>query len=73
MEKSTALAAIAASTFVIGTYAEQDHKATTPLAEAQYQQPAQNIVDDLGINSGTDELLAYSDGSPETWEGLLAG
>jgi len=72
MKKSTALAAIAASTFVIGTYAEQDHKATTPPAEAQEQQSAQSIVDDLGINSGTYELVATSDGSPETWEGLLA-
>lgn len=72
MKKSTALAAIAASTFVIGAYTEQDHKATTPLAEAQEQQSAQSIVDDLGINSGTYELVATSDGSPETWEGLLA-
>ena len=72
MKKSTALAAIAASTFVIVTYAEQDHKATTPLAEVQEQQSAQSIVDDLGINSGTYELVATSDGSPETWEGLLA-
>ncbi|MDK8482875.1 hypothetical protein QP944_07195 [Corynebacterium sp. MSK105] len=72
MKKSTALAAIAASTFVIGTYAEQDHKATTSVAEAQEQQSAQSIVDDLGIDSGTYELVATSNGSPETWEGLLA-
>lgn len=71
MKKSTALAAIAASTFVIGAYAEQGHKATTFVAEAQ-QQSAQRIVDDLGIDSGTYELVATSEGSPETWEGLLA-
>ncbi|MDU7512062.1 MAG: hypothetical protein E7K57_05190, partial [Corynebacterium sp.] len=67
-----ALAAIAASTFVIGTYAEQDHKATTSVAEAHEQQSAQSIVNDLGIESGTYELVATSEGSPETWEGLLA-
>lgn len=72
MKKSTALAAIAASTFVIGTYAEQDHKATTSVAEAHEQQSAQGIVNDLGIESGTYELVATSEGSPETWEGLLA-
>lgn len=72
MKKSTALAAIAASTFAIGAYAEQDHKATTSVAEAQEQQSAQSIVDDLGIESGTYELVATSGGSPETWEGLLA-
>lgn len=71
MKKSTALAAIAASTFVIGAYAEQDQKATTSVAEAQEQQSAQSIVDDLGIDSGTYELVTTSDGSPETWEGLL--
>ena len=72
MKKSTALAAIAASTFVIGTYAEQDHKATTSVAEAHEQQSAQSIVNDLGIESGTYELVATSEGSPETWECLLA-
>ena len=72
MKKSTAIAAIAASTFVIGAYAEQDHKATTPLAEAKEQQSAQSIVDDLGFESGTYELVTTSEGSPETWEGLLA-
>ena len=72
MKKSTALAAIAASTFVIGTYAEQDHKATTSVAEAHEQQSAQSIVNDLGIESGSYELVATSEGSPETWEGLLA-
>ena len=72
MKKNTALAAIAASTFVIGTYAEQDHKATTSVAEAHEQQSAQSIVNDLGIESGTYELVATSEGSPETWEGLLA-
>ena len=72
MNKSTALAAIAASTFAIGVYAEQDHKVTTSVAEAHEQQSAQSIVDDLGIESGIYELIATSDGSPETWEGLLA-
>ena len=72
MKKSTALAAIAASTFVIGAYAEQDHKVTTAVAEAHEQLTAQSIVDDLGIDSGTYELVATSSGSPETWEGLLA-
>ena len=72
MKKSTALAAIAASTFVIGTYAEQDHKATTSVAEAHEQQSAQSIVNDLGIESGAYELIASSEGSPKTWEGLLA-
>ena len=72
MKKSTALAAIAASTIVIGTYAEHDHKATTSVAEAHEQQSAQSIVNDLGIESGTYELVATSEGSPETWEGLLA-
>lgn len=72
MKKSTALAAIAASTFVIGTYAEQDHKATTSVAEAHEQQSAQSILNDLGIESDTYELVATSEGSPETWEGLLA-
>ena len=72
MKKSTALAAIAASTFVIGAYAEQDHKVTTAGAEAHEQQSAQSIVDDLGIESGTYELIATYDGSPDTWEGLLA-
>ncbi|MCG7467915.1 hypothetical protein MHY13_07225 [Corynebacterium sp. ACRPE] len=72
MKKSTALAAVAASTFVIGTYAEQDHKLTTSVAEAREQQSAQSIVDELGIKSGTYELVATSGDSPETWEGLLA-
>ena len=72
MKKSTAIAAIAASTFVISAYAEQDHKATTSVAEAHEQQTAESIVDDLGIDSGTYELVATSSGSPETWEGLLA-
>lgn len=70
MKKSTALTA--ASTFVIGAYAEQDHKVTTSVAEAHEQQSAQSIVADLGIESGTYELVATSGGSPETWEGLLA-
>ena len=72
MKKSTAIAAIAASTFVIGAYAEQDHKVTTAVAEAHEQQSAQSIVDDLGFESGTYELVTTSEGSPETWEGLLA-
>ena len=72
MKKSTALAAVAASTFVIGAYAEQDHKLTTSVAEAREQQSAQSIVDDLGFESGTYELVTTSEGSPETWEGLLA-
>ncbi len=72
MKKSTAIAAIAASTFVIGAYAEQDHKVTTSVAEAHEQQSAQRIVDDLGFESGTYELVTTSEGSPETWEGLLA-
>lgn len=46
MKKSTALAAIAASTFVIGAYAEQDHKVTTSVAQAHEQQSAQSIVDE---------------------------
>lgn len=69
MKKSTALAAIAASTFVIGAYTEQDHKVTTSVAEAHEQQSAQSIVDDLGIESGTYVLIPTSDGSPETWGG----
>ena len=69
MKKSTAIAAIAASTFVIGAYAEQDHKVTTSVAEAHEQQSAQSIVDDLGFESGTYELVTTSEGSPETWEG----
>ena len=72
MKKSTAIAAIAASTFVIGAYAEQDHKVATSVAEAHEQQFAQSIVDDLGFESGTYELVTTSEGSPETWEGLLA-
>ena len=72
MKKSTAIAAIAASSFVIGAYAEQDHKVTTSVAEAHEQQSAQSIVDDLGFESGTYELVTTSEGSPETWEGLLA-
>jgi len=72
MKKSTAIAAIAASTFVIGAYVEQDHKVTTSVAEAHEQQSAQSIVDDLGFESGTYELVTTSEGSPETWEGLLA-
>ena len=72
MKKSTALAAIAASNFAIDAYAEQDYKVTTSVAEAHEQQSAQSIVDNLGIESGTYELIATSDGSPETWEGLLA-
>ena len=72
MKKRTAIAAIAASTFVIGAYAEQDHKVTTSVAEAHEQQSAQSIVDDLGFESGTYELVTTSEGSPETWEGLLA-
>lgn len=72
MKKSTAIAAIAASTFVIGAYAEQDHKVTTSVAEAHEQQSAQSIVNDLGFESGTYELVTTSEGSPETWEGLLA-
>lgn len=69
MKKSTALTAIAASTFVIGAYAEQDHKVTTSVAEAHEQQSAQSIVADLGIESGTYELVATSGGSPETRKG----
>ena len=72
MKKSTALAAIAASTFVIGAHTEQDHKVATSVAKAHEPQSAQSIVDDLGIESGTYELIASSEGSPETWEGLLA-
>ena len=72
MKKSTALAAIAASTFAIGAYAEQDHKVATSIAKAHEQQSAQSIVDDLGFESGTYELVTTSEGSPETWEGLLA-
>ena len=72
MKKSTALAAIAASTIVIGAYAEQDHKVTTAVAEAHEQQSAQSIVEDLGIDFSTYELVATSDGFPETWEGLVA-
>ncbi|WP_408934882.1 hypothetical protein ACKFRL_06590 [Corynebacterium marquesiae] len=72
MKKSTALAAIAASTFAIGAYAEQDPKVTTSVAEAHEQKSAQSIVEDLGIDFGTYELVATSDGFPETWEGLVA-
>ena len=60
MKKSTAIAAIAASTFVIGAYAEQDHKVTTSVAEAHEQQSAQSIVDDLGFESGTYEPVSYT-------------
>ena len=72
MKKRTALAAIAASTFAFGAYTEQDHQVTTSVAEAHEQQSTQSIVDELGIESGTYELIVTSGGSPETWEGLLA-
>lgn len=73
MKKRTALAAIAASTFAIGAYAEQGDKEVPTVTEAQTQLSARSIVNDLGINSGTYELTPTSNGSPETWEGLLAG
>lgn len=50
MKKSTALAAIAASTFVIGAYNEQGHKEPTSTPVAEGQQSAHSIVDDLGID-----------------------
>ena len=70
MKKSTALAAIAASTFVIGAYNEQGHKEATPTPVAEGQS-AHSIVDDLGIESGTYELTPTPSGLPETWEGYL--
>ncbi|MCZ9307542.1 hypothetical protein L8V01_08660 [Corynebacterium sp. c8Ua_181] len=73
MKKRTALAAIAASTFAIGAYAEQGDKEIPNVAEAQTQLSARAIVNDLGIDSGTYELTPTSNGSPETWEGVLAG
>ncbi len=73
MKKRTALAAIAASTFGIGTFAEQGEAEVSNVAEAQTQLSARSIVNDLGIDSGTYELTPTSNGSPETWEGLLAG
>lgn len=73
MKKRTALAAIAASTFAIGAYAEQGDKEVPTVTGAQTQLSARSIVNDLGINSGTYELTPTSNGSPETWEGLLAG
>lgn len=73
MKKRTALAAIAASTFAIGAYAEQGDKEIANVAEAQTQLSARAIVNDLGIDSGTYELTPTSNGSPETWEGVLAG
>ena len=71
MKKSTALAAIAASTFAIGAYNEQGHKEPTSTPVAEGQQSAHSIVDDLGIESGTYELTPTPTGSPETWEGYL--
>ena len=71
MKKSTALAAIAASTFVIGAYNEQGHKEATSTPVAEEQHSAHSIVDDLGIESGTYELTPTLTGSPETWEGYL--
>ncbi len=71
MKKSTALAAIAASTFVIGAYNEQGHKEAPSTPVAQGQQSVHSIVDDLGIDSGTYELTPTTTGSPETWEGYL--
>ena len=73
MKKRTALAAIAASTFGIGAFAEQGETEGSNVAEAQPQLSARSIVNDLGIDSGTYELTPTSNGSPETWEGLLAG
>ncbi len=70
MKKSTALAAIAASTFVIGAYNEQGHKEETPTPVAEGQS-AHSIVDDLGNESGTYELTPTPSGLPETWEGYL--
>ena len=71
MKKTTALAAIAVSTFSIGTYVADSHR-VEPESHAAGGDGPHPIVNDLGLDSGTYELTPTESGSVDTWNGSLS-
>ncbi|MER0001094.1 catechol 1,2-dioxygenase [Corynebacterium sp. KPL4015] len=68
MKKTTALAAIAVSTFSIGSYAADSHR-LDPESQVAGGEGPHPIVNDLGLDSGTYELTPTESGSVATWNG----
>ncbi|ERS60716.1 hypothetical protein HMPREF1261_00380 [Corynebacterium sp. KPL1818] len=71
MKKTTALAAIAVSTFSIGSYVADSHR-LDPESQATGGEGPHPIVNELGLDSGTYELTPTESGSVATWNGNLA-
>ena len=68
MKKTTALAAIAVSTFSIGSYVADSHR-LDPESQVAGGEGPHPIVNDLGLDSGTYELTPTESGSFATWNG----
>ena len=68
MKKTTALAAIAVSTFSIGFYVA-DSQRVNPESQVAGGEGPHPIVNDLGLDSGTYELTPTESGSVATWNG----
>lgn len=71
MKKTTVLAAIAVSTFSIGSYVTDSHR-VEPESHAAGGEGPHPIVNELGLDSGTYELTPTESGSVATWNGNLA-
>ena len=71
MKKTTALAAIAVSTFSIGSYVADSHR-IDPESQAVGGEGPHPMVNDLGLDSGTYELTPSESDSIATWNGNLS-
>jgi catechol 1,2-dioxygenase len=71
MKKTTALAAIAVSTFSIGSYVADSHR-VEPESHAAGGDGPHPIVNDIGLDSGTYELTPTEAGPVATWNGNLS-
>lgn len=71
MKKTTALAAIAVSTFSIGSYVADSYR-LDPESQAAGGKGPHPIVNELGLDSGTYELTPTESGPVATWNGNLS-